>query len=74
MEGKEWVSGNTLTIADLHLIATVTTLNVVFPLDEEKYLNIDKWIKRCQALPYYVENARGLQAYSDVVVPMLSKV
>ncbi|KAK9709189.1 Glutathione S-transferase, N-terminal domain [Popillia japonica] len=42
--------------------------------DEEKYLNIDKWIKRCQALPYYVENARGLQAYSDVVVPMLSKV
>ncbi|KAI4470438.1 glutathione s transferase d10 isoform a-related [Holotrichia oblita] len=74
LEGQEWVAGNTLTIADLHLIATVTTLNVVFPLNKEKYLNIVKWIEKCKALPYYEENARGLQAYSDVVIPILSKV
>ncbi|KAI4470439.1 glutathione s transferase d10 isoform a-related [Holotrichia oblita] len=74
LKGQEWVAGNSLTIADLHLITTVTTLNILFPFNNEKYPNIVKWVERCQALPYYIENARGLQAYSNTVTSLLSKL
>ncbi|KAI4470437.1 glutathione s transferase d10 isoform a-related [Holotrichia oblita] len=72
LEGQNWVAGSQqITIADLHLVATVTTLNVIFPFNANKYPNIKKWIDRCQALPYYEENVRGLRAYVRSVKPLL---
>lgn len=71
LEGQTWVAGTTPTLADLHLVSTVTTLDVVAPFEKDKHPNILKWLEKCQSLPYYSENARGLEAYKNTVLPLL---
>ena len=65
LEGKMWAAGDTVTIADLSLISTVTTIEILVPL-EKKYPNIERWIKRCQKLNYYSINERGLEDFRNL--------
>ncbi|XP_055307097.1 glutathione S-transferase 1-like [Sitodiplosis mosellana] len=61
-----YVCGNDLTIADLCLVATASSLTDIVPLDPVKHSKIKQWIDRLSQLPYYEEvnaiGAKGLQA------------
>ncbi|GJQ67936.1 putative glutathione s-transferase [Trypoxylus dichotomus] len=70
LAGETWVAGGTSpSIADLHLVATVTTLNVLIPFEEDTHPNILGWLERCRSLPYYDES--GLESYKNIVLPFL---
>lgn len=37
LEKNDWIAGENMTIADLSLIATISTLDEFIPVDKEKY-------------------------------------
>lgn len=73
LEGKKYVAGDSVTIADFSLIATVTSANTLVPIASNRYPNISEWIVRMQALPYYAEaNQVGLDKFAGAMKKFLS--
>jgi len=62
-----WIAGKKLTIADLSLIPSITSLNVLMPIDKADYPNLASWLERAEHLPCYVENQNGLNKLSDLL-------
>ncbi|KAH8409860.1 hypothetical protein KR222_011014, partial [Zaprionus bogoriensis] len=60
LEGQEYVAGNKLTIADIAILASVSTFDVVeFKLSD--YPNVDKWYQNAKKVtPGWDENWAGL--------------
>lgn len=67
LEGREWLAGDEVTIADLCNIATVSTLDALLPIDEEKHGNLAAWIAKCKELPCYGCNVEGLELLKAAV-------
>jgi glutathione S-transferase len=65
LEDKEYAAGDHLTLADLSMIASVTTFEPA-GFDFGKYLNVAKWIKRCK------ENIVGYQVNQDGIDKMMA--
>jgi len=64
----EYAAGNSLTIADLTLVATVSTFEVV-NFDLSKYPNVAKWLSKVKATaPGYEEiNGKGIKEFKEFV-------
>lgn len=64
LQGYDYLVGNQLTIADLIAVANTTSLDIFVPIDTKKFPNVDAWIKRLQALPYYSKvQDKGLEDF-----------
>lgn len=73
LEGKPYVAGDSLSIADFNIVGTVTQLNVLVPIASNRYQNITKWIHRLQALPYYAEAGQaGLDKFAGFIKSKLN--
>lgn len=65
LAGNNFVIGESLTLADLSLLATISTIDVAqflkgFNVDVRKYANIKKWYENMRAVtPGYKENYEG---------------
>lgn len=59
LEGKPFLTGDHLTVADLCCVATVSTATVITPISTEKYPNLSHWYRTCKNLDYY-EDANGV--------------
>ncbi|RZC35596.1 GST C domain containing protein [Asbolus verrucosus] len=51
LNGKEWIAGDSVTIADYSLYSTITTFNVLVPIDAKKYPKVTAWLKKVGARP-----------------------
>jgi len=58
LEGQDYVAGNTLTVADLSLVATVSTFEVM-KFDMSPYKNVTKWYAKVKATAPGYEEANG---------------
>lgn len=58
LQDHPYVAGDNLTIADLSLITSISSLQAYIDSDAAKYPNLVAWIKRLEQLPYY-EKANG---------------
>lgn len=67
LEGHQWMTCDNVTLADFSLISSVTTADVLVPVDQNKFSNIAAWINRAESLPYYEANKRGLDMFRDRV-------
>ncbi|KAF4522945.1 hypothetical protein B566_EDAN012640 [Ephemera danica] len=67
LDGQEWVAGNDLTIADISLVASVTTVDIV-GFDLSKYNNITSWLARAKSsISGYSElNEPGLEMFREM--------
>lgn len=64
LQGHNYLVGNQLTIADLNAVANVTSLDILVPIDANRFPNISAWIKRLEALPYYSKaQNKGLEDF-----------
>lgn len=63
LEGQKYAAGDNLTIADLSLIASVSTFEVAgFPI--EKWANVKRWYATCKATaPGWEENRVGAEEF-----------
>lgn len=65
LEKTTYAAGETLTLADISLVATVSTLDVA-AFDLSKYPNVLKWYAKCKATtPGYDINEAGLEAFKQ---------
>lgn len=55
LETTPFVCGSEMTIADLCIVATASSVSDIVPLDTKKHSNIIKWMDRMSKLPYYDE-------------------
>lgn len=51
----------------MNLIATVTSVNLLVPVDAKTFPKIAAWLKKAQALPYYPANKNGLEKLQDAL-------
>lgn len=58
LEGQDYVAGDNLTIADLALVASVTTA-LAFGFDLEEYKNVSDWLERVQTTTPGYDKANG---------------
>nr|QVK45125.1 GSTe1 [Pagiophloeus tsushimanus] len=68
LENKNFLTGDSLTVADLCCVATVSTATVITPISTEKYPNLSQWYRTCKNLDYYEEaNGVGLNKIDALV-------
>lgn len=68
LQGRTYLTGDNLTVADLCCVATVSTATVITPISTEKYPNLSTWYRHCKNLPYYEEaNGVGLNKLDALV-------
>ncbi|XP_018333399.1 glutathione S-transferase 1-like [Agrilus planipennis] len=68
IENESYIAGNSLTIADFSLIASVTTMEMFVPICPQLYPKLTAWIQRIESLPYYNSaNQNGLNVYAEEV-------
>ncbi|KMZ04008.1 glutathione S-transferase D7 [Drosophila simulans] len=61
LEGQEFVAGNQLTVADIVLLATVSTVEM-FAFDLSKFPNVERWLKNApKVTPGWEQNVESLQ-------------
>ncbi|XP_067618340.1 glutathione S-transferase 1-1-like [Eurosta solidaginis] len=58
LEGNKYVAGDQLTVADLSILASVSTFDVA-KFDITKYPNVARWYESCKKLPGWEENWEG---------------
>ncbi|XP_068157672.1 glutathione S-transferase D5-like [Drosophila tropicalis] len=60
LEGQEFVAGKQLTLADISILATVSTFDI-FKFDIKKYPNVDRWYTNTKKVtPGWEENWKSL--------------
>lgn len=65
LEGQAYAAGEHLTLADITLLATVSTIEVV-GYDLTKYSNIQTWYAKCKAtVPGHELNEAGIQEFKE---------
>ncbi|XP_052754521.1 glutathione S-transferase 1-1 [Galleria mellonella] len=74
LEGQKYVAGPNLTVADLSLIASVSSFEAS-DIDFKKYPNVKRWYEtvRSTAPGYQEANEKGLEAFKGLVNSMLKK-
>ncbi|XP_030035460.2 glutathione S-transferase 1 [Manduca sexta] len=74
LDGQKYVAGPNLTVADLSLIASVSSFEAT-DIDFKKYPNIKRWYETVKSTaPGYQEaNEKGLDAFKALVSSMLKK-
>lgn len=60
-----------MTIADFSIVATVSSIDIIVPIDAKKYPKITAWLKKMQALPYYAANKNGLDKMRNQIAAAL---
>lgn len=74
VENSPYVCGDDLTIADFCLVATVTSLTEIVPLDPVAHAKVLQWIDRLVKLPYYEQaNGAGARDVQAAVKGVLAK-
>jgi glutathione S-transferase len=64
---KDWLVGDQVTLADLSMIATLSSMMIRAPVDP-KFESIARWMRKCEELPYYEEaNGRYVKAYRKIL-------
>ncbi|KAF5280822.1 hypothetical protein FQR65_LT14929 [Abscondita terminalis] len=71
LEDNMWMAGESLTLADLSLIPSVTSLNHLVPIEAD-FPKLLAWIKRAEELPYYNYNQKGLDDFKNLIDTNLS--
>ncbi|KAJ8954079.1 hypothetical protein NQ318_004384 [Aromia moschata] len=73
LERSTYVAGEELSLADFSIVATVTTSNILVPIEAQKFPKITEYVKRMQALPYYAEaNQDGLDKFEKIMKSKLA--
>lgn len=66
-DNNDWIAGNNLTIADLSLIPSISSLDVVVPINGNKYPKLANWMKKAKTMPFYEANKKGLCKLQEIL-------
>ncbi|BFG03232.1 glutathione S-transferase 1-like [Drosophila madeirensis] len=59
---NKYIAGKQLTIADFHIVAILSIIEIFLPVDAGKYPKLSAWMQRIAQLPYYADgNGKRLE-------------
>ncbi|KAF5274201.1 hypothetical protein FQA39_LY07305 [Lamprigera yunnana] len=64
---SSWMAGENVTVADLCLIPSITSLKYLVPIDPSSFPNLKTWTERIEKLPYYNCNKKGLEDFQKLI-------
>lgn len=70
LEGNQWIAGDNITIADIHIVAMMTIGNAILPINTEQFPNLAEWYKRTTALPMYEKAKSGAEYITGLLTPV----
>ena len=74
LEKSDFVCGDEMTIADICIMATVSSADEIIPFDPVKHSKIIKWMDRMSKLPNYQQlNGNGAKALQTVLRDLKQK-
>ncbi|KAH8306483.1 hypothetical protein KR018_012668, partial [Drosophila ironensis] len=74
LEGQNYVAGDHLTVADIAIVATVSTFDAV-EFDITKYSNVNRWYQNAKKVtPGWDENWEGLQNFKKIMQERLAEL
>ncbi|XP_059046565.1 glutathione S-transferase 1-like isoform X2 [Achroia grisella] len=63
--GRTWLGGSWPTLGDISIAATISTLQILVPIDKLKYPRLSSWLYRMsEELFYITANKKGLGEFS----------
>lgn len=75
LTGNKYVAGKGLTIADFSLVSSISSMDVIVPIESSKWPNVATWLERMSKLPYYAEtNGTGIQIIEDMLKDKLENL
>ncbi|KAJ3663890.1 hypothetical protein Zmor_008110 [Zophobas morio] len=74
LDGRKWMAGGHVTVADYSLISTISTLEVLVRVDEGKFANVAAWVKRMEHLGEYGANKKGLGMFRELIESKLTTI
>ncbi|CAH0546305.1 unnamed protein product [Brassicogethes aeneus] len=72
LKGKKFAAGDNLTLADISLVSSISSLNVIIPIDRQKFTNVARWFDEVSALPFYKANVEGLNDFKVFMTGLMS--
>lgn len=66
LEGRTWFAGDNVTIADLSILASLSSI-VHVGANLSEYKNLAAWFERCKVIPGYAENDEGAKIFGGKV-------
>lgn len=73
LEGNEYVAGKHLTLADLAIVASISTYELS-GVDLTEFPNVSRWYAKCQdEVVGYDVNREGIEEFRKMAVSMLTK-
>lgn len=61
LENNEWLAGDDVTLADISMLSTMSTVDIIIPVEEEKFPKLHDWLQRGKQLPYFEDSqSKGL--------------
>jgi glutathione S-transferase len=72
LEGKQYMTGDSVTLADYSLFPTITSWNVVFAVDAQKYPRLTKWLKTIESRPEAEVNKKGQAIFETMIKSKLT--
>lgn len=68
LQNDTYLVGNALTVADLACVTTVLNLELITPIQDDKYPKIREWLNRIAELPYFNDvNKKSLIEFSALL-------
>ncbi|XP_055921905.1 glutathione S-transferase 1-like [Eupeodes corollae] len=75
LEDGTHMAGNSLTIADLSILPSLSSLDLIVPVDSTKWPKLNSWLDLMKKLPYYEEvNVEGLRVIGEMLKSMLESM
>jgi glutathione S-transferase len=72
LDGKQYMAGDSVTIADYSLFATITGSNALVAIDAQKYPRLTKWLKTIETRPEAEVNKKGLAIFENMIKSKLT--
>lgn len=73
LETSPFLAGGHLTVSDICCVLTVSSLNLLVPIDE-KYTKLQQWMEKLKAQDWYLKiNEPGLKDFNDFLDFLLKR-
>lgn len=71
--GNLYVAGDTLTLADFSIWSTLLVLDLLIPIEEEKFPKLKKYLKTMESHKSYSMNSEGALKQADFIEKCMEK-
>lgn len=72
-EGNAYVAGNSLTLADFSIWSTLLVLDLLFPIDAEKFPKLKTYLKTMESHKSFTMNFEGALKQADFIEKCMEK-